>query len=52
MKTEAERQATIAAEQAARAEAELSFASRVVADEAARKAARDAKYAARKARKN
>ena len=44
--------AQLAAEKAARAEAELSLASRVVADEAARKAARDAKYAARKARKN
>jgi hypothetical protein len=51
-KIEAERQVAIAADQAARAEAELSFASRVVADEAVRKAARDARYAARKARKN
>jgi hypothetical protein len=48
---EAERQAAMAAEKAARAEAERSLAARVVADEVARKAARDAKYAARKARK-
>ena len=47
----AERQKAIAADKAARAEADLSLASRVVADEAVRKAARDAKYAARKARK-
>jgi Family of unknown function (DUF6481) len=49
---EAERLDTIAAEKVKRVEAELSLAARVVADESVRKAARDAKYAARKARKN
>jgi hypothetical protein len=49
---ETARQEAIKAEKAARAQADLSLATRVVADEAARKAARDAKYAARKARKN
>lgn len=48
---EIQKQAALEAEKAARAEAERSLAARVIADEAARKAARDAKYAARKARK-
>ena len=50
LQREAERAAAEEAK-AAEAAALLARASRVVADEAARKAARDAKYAARKARK-
>ena len=48
---EAERQRQLEAEQRALEEARLQRAAKIIADEAARKAARDARYAARKARR-